>query len=63
MTLFSLKSFLLISAGPQKPQKLTASKIRYEQFGQKKIKILFTSKITLISMVKTMLLTFLDGKK
>ena len=32
-TLFSSKSFPLISAGPQKPQKLTASKIKYEKFG------------------------------
>ena len=32
MTLFSSKSFSLISAGPQKPQKLTASKIKYENF-------------------------------
>ena len=31
--LFSSKSFPLISAGPQKPQKLTASKIKYEKFG------------------------------
>ena len=35
MTLFSSKSFLLISAGPQKPQKLTASKIKYEKIGPK----------------------------
>ena len=34
-TLFSSKSFPLISAGPQKPQKLTASKIKYEKFGPK----------------------------
>ena len=34
-TLFSSKSFPLISAGPQKPQKLTASKIKYERFGPK----------------------------
>ena len=34
-TLFSSKSFPLISAGPQKPQKLTASKIKYEKFGSK----------------------------
>ena len=33
MTLFSSKSFPLISAWPQKPQKLTASKIRDEKFG------------------------------
>jgi hypothetical protein len=33
--LFSSKSFLLISAGPQKPQKLTASKIKYGKFGPK----------------------------
>jgi hypothetical protein len=33
--LFSSKSFLLISAGPQKLQKLTASKIKYEKFGPK----------------------------
>ena len=31
--LLSSKSFPLISAGPQKPQKLTASKIKYEKFG------------------------------
>ena len=35
MTLFSSKSFLLIYAGPQKPQKLTASKMKDESFGQK----------------------------
>ena len=35
MTLFSSKYFLLISAGPQKPQKLTALKIKYEKFGPK----------------------------
>jgi hypothetical protein len=35
MTFFSSKSFPLISAGPQKPQKLTASKIKYEKFGPK----------------------------
>ena len=29
------KSFPLISAEPQKPQKLTASKIKYEKFGPK----------------------------
>jgi hypothetical protein len=34
-TLFSSKSFPFISAGPQKPQKLTASKINYEKFGPK----------------------------
>ena len=34
-TLFSSKSFPLISAGPQKPQKLTTSKIKYEKFGPK----------------------------
>ena len=34
-TLFSSKSFPLISAGPQKPQKLTALKIKYEKFGPK----------------------------
>ena len=34
-TLFSSKSFPLISAGPQKPRKLTASKINYEKFGPK----------------------------
>jgi hypothetical protein len=33
--LFPSKSFPLISAGPQKPQKLTASKIKYEKFGPK----------------------------
>ena len=33
MTLVFSKSFPLISAGPQKPQKLTASKIKYEKFG------------------------------
>ena len=33
--LFSSKSFPLISAGPQKPQKLTASKIKYEKLGPK----------------------------
>ena len=32
MLSFSSKSFSLISAGPQKPQKLTASKIKYEIF-------------------------------
>jgi hypothetical protein len=32
-TLFSSKSFPLISAGPQIPQKLIASKIKYEKFG------------------------------
>jgi hypothetical protein len=31
----TLFSFPLISAGPQKPKKLTASKIKYEKFGQK----------------------------
>ena len=35
MTFFSSKSFPLNSAGPQKPQKLTASKIKYENFGPK----------------------------
>ena len=30
--LFSSKSFPLISAGPQKPQKLTASEIKYKKF-------------------------------
>ena len=34
-TLFSLKSFLLISVGPQKPQKLTTWKIKYEKVGPK----------------------------
>ena len=34
-TLFSSKLFRLISIGPQKPQKLTASKIKYEKFGPK----------------------------
>ena len=34
-TFFSLKLFPLISSGPQKPQKLTASKIEYENFGPK----------------------------
>ena len=29
------KKILFISAGPQKPQKLTASKIKYESFGPK----------------------------
>jgi hypothetical protein len=33
--LISSKSFPLISAGPQKPQKLTASKIKFEKFGSK----------------------------
>jgi len=32
-TLFSSKSFPIISAGPQRPQKLTALKIDYEKFG------------------------------
>ena len=32
-TLFSSKSFPLISAGLQKPQKLTALKINYKKFG------------------------------
>ena len=59
-TLFSSKSFPLISAGPQKPQKVTASKTKYEKFGPK---ILFTPKIILISMIKKMPLTFLDVKK
>ena len=36
-TLFSSKSFPLISAGPQKPQKLTASNIKYEKFGPKRV--------------------------
>ena len=31
--LFPSKTFPLISAGPQEPQKLTASKINYEKFG------------------------------
>ena len=35
MTLFSSKSFPLISAGPQKPQKVTASKFKYDKFGPK----------------------------
>ena len=35
MTFFSLKLFPLIASGPQKPQKLTASKIKYESFGPK----------------------------
>ena len=34
-TLFSSKSFPLISAGPQKPQKLTTLKNKYEKFGPK----------------------------
>ena len=33
--LFSSKSFPLISAGPQKPLKLTGSEIKYEKFGPK----------------------------
>ena len=41
--MFSSKSFPLISAGPEKPQKLTASKIRYEN--------------TLILMIEKMPLT------
>jgi hypothetical protein len=32
-TFFSLKLLPLIASGPQKPQKLTASKIKYESFG------------------------------
>jgi hypothetical protein len=32
---FFSKSFPFISAGPQKPQILTASKIKYEKFGPK----------------------------
>ena len=35
MTFFSLKLFPLIASGPQKPQKLIASKIKYEKFGAK----------------------------
>ena len=35
MTLFSSKSFPLRYAGPQKSQKLTSSKIKYEKFGSK----------------------------
>ena len=34
-TFFSLKLFPLIASGPQKSQKLTASKIKYERFGPK----------------------------
>ena len=34
-TFFSLKLFPLIAAEPQKPQKLTASKIKDEKFGPK----------------------------
>jgi len=34
-TFFSLKLFPLIASGPQKPQKLTASKIKYESFRPK----------------------------
>jgi hypothetical protein len=34
-TFFSLKLFPLIASGPEKPQKLTASKIKYESFGPK----------------------------
>ena len=34
-TLFSSKSFPLISAGPQKPQKLNSLKIKNEKFGPK----------------------------
>ena len=34
-TLFSSKKFPLISAGPQKPQKLTSLKIKSENFGPK----------------------------
>ena len=37
MTMFSSKSFPLISTGPQKPQKLTASKIKYAKFGPKSL--------------------------
>ena len=33
MAFFSLKLFPLIASGPQKPQKLTAQKIKYENFG------------------------------
>jgi hypothetical protein len=34
-TLFFSKSFLLFSAGPQRLQRLTASKTKYEKFGPK----------------------------
>jgi hypothetical protein len=34
-TFFSLKFFPVISAGPQKPQKLTSLKIKYEKVGPK----------------------------
>jgi len=34
-TIFSLKLFPLIASGPQKPQKLTGKKIKYESFGPK----------------------------
>ena len=101
MTLFSLKLFPFIALGPQKPQQLTASKIKYEKFGPKiltprskwipwcpnisrnrifqtlRIQCLqlfdpkifqilifnLSQKITLISMIKKMALTFLDIKK
>ena len=64
-TFFSLKLFPVIAAGPQKPQKLTSSKIKYEKFRSKILifKKYFTVKITLISMIKKMPLTFLDVKK
>ena len=64
-TFFSSKSFPHISAGPQKPQKLTSLKIKSEKFGPKILifKKNFTLKITLISMIKKMPLTFLDVKK
>jgi hypothetical protein len=35
LTFFSSNSFPLISAGPQKPKKLTASKIKYEMIWTK----------------------------
>jgi hypothetical protein len=34
-TFFSLKLFPLIASGPQKPQKLDASKIKYDSIGPK----------------------------
>jgi hypothetical protein len=57
-------SFPHISAGPQNPQKLTALKIKYEKWiywCPKIFKIVFTAKITLISMIKKLRLTFVKN--
>jgi hypothetical protein len=60
---FSLKLFPLIASGRQKPQKLTAAKIKYESFGPKIFIKHLTTKIIRILVIKKMSLTFLDVEK